>query len=292
MKQTARDLDVQERENQVKKNSHLTNKPVQRAPLRGAEKTISEAEIRDMWQRYKDNPNNKQLREFLILQYLHLVRYVVNRLPVNLPVSIGQEDLVSFGTLGLIEAFERFDLGRNLKFETYAVSRIRGSIIDQLRYFDWVPRGVRKRAKDLHEASHRLEQQLGRAPNEEELSTELNITPERLKTIVSESNNLLISLDEGRGDDSNSNSLSLLDLIEDKSTPDPLAASESVDLKERLAEAIAKLPERERLLVALYYHENLTLREIGDIINVSESRVCQLHAQAINRLRNFLSSYQ
>ena len=297
MKQTAKNIDLKNKKDKAAtnpgiKSSNMLNKPVLRAPVRGDEKNATEAEIRDMWQRYKDNPNNKQLREFLILQYLHLVRYVVNRLPVNLPVSIGQEDLLSFGTLGLIEAFERFDLARGLKFETYAVSRIRGSIIDQLRYFDWVPRGVRKRAKDLQEATHRLEQKLGRSPNEAELSVELNITPERLKTIISESNNLLISLDEGRGDDNNTNSLSLLDLLEDKNTPDPLSVYETVDLKERLAQAIEKLPEREKLLVALYYHENLTLREIGDIINVSESRVCQLHAQAINRLRNFLSSYQ
>jgi RNA polymerase sigma factor FliA len=249
-------------------------------------KEMSETE--QLWRRYKDNPENKKLRDKLILQYLHLVRYVVNRLPVTLPVSIGPEDLVSFGTLGLIEAFERFDIDRGLKFETYAVTRIRGSIIDQLRYFDWVPRGVRRRAKELQETSTKLEQKLGRAPNEEELAEAMGVTTTRLKTIITESNNLMISLDEGRGEDGN-NSLSLLDLIEDKNSPDPSSEFEVTDMRDRLAKAIDKLPEREKFLIALYYHENLTLREIGDIINVSESRVCQLHAQAILRLRNTLS---
>lgn len=264
-------------------------KPASPRTIVKAQAEATEETLKALWVKYKKSPSNLQLREQLILQYLHLVRYVVSRLPVTLPVSIGHEDLISFGTLGLIEAFERFDLDRGLKFETYAVTRIRGSIIDQLRYFDWVPRGVRKRSKELQETTLKLEQKLGRTPSEEELANALGVTIPRLKTISQESNNLLISLDEGRGDDGN-NSLSLLDLVEDKNSVDPLAEYEATDLKTRLANAIEKLPEREKLLVALYYHENLTLKEIGEIINVSESRVCQLHAQAILRLRNALSS--
>lgn len=249
-----------------------------------------EEPIMVLWKKYKDNPANKQAREEIILRYLHLVRYVVSRLPVSLPVSIAQEDLISYGTMGLMEAVERYDLSRGLKFETYAVTRIRGAIIDQLRFQDWVPRGVRKRSKDLSEAMVRMEERLGRPPTEDELCKELNVTKARLQVMVAESNNLLISLDEQRGSDDSSGAGSLMDLVEDMNSPDPEADLEAVELKKRLAQAIGKLPEREKLLIALYYHENMTLKEIGEVINVSESRVCQLHAQAILRLRGNLNS--
>lgn len=248
-----------------------------------------EQEIMVLWRQYKSQPNNPQLREKLILKYLHLVRYVVSRLPITLPVSIAQEDLVSYGTMGLMEAVERYDLSRGLKFETYAVTRIRGAIIDQLRFQDWVPRGVRKRSKDMSDAMARLEEKLGRTPTEEELAEEMGISKAKLKVILSESNNLLVSLDESRGDESAGSNTSLIDLVEDKNSPDPQAELEAGELKRRLAEAIGKLPEREKLLIALYYHENMTLKEIGEVISVSESRVCQLHAQAILRLRGALS---
>jgi RNA polymerase sigma factor FliA len=246
-------------------------------------------DVLQLWQQYKAHPNNLQLREKLILKYLHLVRYVVSRLPISLPVSIAQEDLISYGTMGLMEAVERYDLSRGLKFETYAVTRIRGAIIDQLRFQDWVPRGVRKRAKDAQDAMARLEERLGRSPTEDELAEEMGVSKSKLKMILAESNNLLISLDETRGDDPGGSNLSLMDLVEDRNSPDPQAELETGELRRRLAEAIGKLPEREKLLIALYYHENMTLKEIGEVINVSESRVCQLHAQAILRLRGALS---
>ena len=248
-----------------------------------------EEDVMVLWKKYKTNPTSGPLREKLILKYLHLVRYVVSRLPVSLPVSIAHEDLISYGTMGLMEAVERYDLSRVLNFETYAVTRIRGAIIDQLRFQDWVPRGVRKRSKDLADTMTRMEEKLGRTPTEDELATEMGVTKARLKTILAESNNLLISLDESRGDDSGSGGGSLMDLVEDMNSPDPEADMEAVELKKRLAQAIGKLPEREKLLIALYYHENMTLKEIGEVINVSESRVCQLHAQAILRLRGYLS---
>ena len=262
------------------------------APRSFARKPVArpdEQEVMVLWQSYKSQPGNPQLREKLILRYLHLVRYVVSRLPVTLPVSIAQEDLISYGTMGLMEAVERYDVTRGLKFETYAVTRIRGSIIDQLRFQDWVPRGVRKRVKDMSETIAKLEERLGRNPTEDELATEMGVTNAKLKSILAESNNLLISLDESRGDESSGGGASLMDLVEDKNSPDPQAELESTELRRRLAEAIGKLPEREKLLIALYYHENMTLKEIGEVISVSESRVCQLHAQAILRLRGVLS---
>ena len=251
--------------------------------------TSSPEEVLALWKNYKKQPNNAQLREQLILKYLHLVRYVVSRLPITLPISIATEDLISYGTMGLMEAVERFDPDRGLKFETYAVTRIRGSIIDQLRFQDWIPRGVRKRSRDLVEAMQRLEEQLGRAPNDVELAAELGVTLQKVRTMMAETQNMVLSLDDSYGSDPSGSNMTLLDMVEDKNSPDPQGEFEANELRKRLAEAIASLPEREKLLIALYYHENMTLKEIGEVICVSESRVCQLHAQAILRLRGKLS---
>lgn len=246
-------------------------------------------ELAKLWKKYKNNPKQAKIREQLILHYLHLVRYVVSRLPISLPSSISVEDLISYGTLGLMEAVERFDIERGLKFETYAVTRIRGSIIDQLRVQDWVPRGVRKRSKQIQEAMAALEEKLGRAPNDEELATHLNLPKAKVQQMLAESRNLMLSLDDSLGSDGDGSSLSLMDTVSDDNSPNPEGELEADELRGRLAEAIGSLPEREKLLVALYYHENMTLKEIGEVISVSESRVCQLHAQAITRLRNRLN---
>lgn len=246
-------------------------------------------DVYQLWKSYKKNPNNGQLREQLILKYLHLVRYVVSRLPITLPISIATEDLISYGTMGLMEAVERFDPDRGLKFETYAVTRIRGSIIDQLRFQDWIPRGVRKRSRDLVEAMQKLEEELGRAPNDDELAAELGVSKHKVQQMMAETQNMVLSLDDTYGNDPSGNNMTLLDMVEDKNSPDPQGEFEASELRKRLAEAIASLPEREKLLIALYYHENMTLKEIGEVICVSESRVCQLHAQAILRLRSKLS---
>ncbi len=246
-------------------------------------------EVFKLWKTYKKNPGNPQLREQLILKYLHLVRYVVSRLPITLPISIAPEDLISYGTMGLMEAVERFDPDRGLKFETYAVTRIRGSIIDQLRFQDWIPRGVRKRSRELGETMQRMEEELGRAPTDEELAAELGVSRQKVQTMLAETQNLVLSLDDTYGSDPGGSGMTLLDMVEDKNSPDPQGEFEAGELRKRLAEAIASLPEREKLLIALYYHENMTLKEIGEVICVSESRVCQLHAQAILRLRGKLS---
>lgn len=266
-----------------------------RAEARAAEQAAAEKERRKkqrqdvtpLWEAYKADPTNRAFREKLILHYLHLVRYVVSRLPMSLPASITQEDLVSYGTLGLMESVERFDVERGLKFETYAVTRIRGAIIDQLRSQDWIPRGVRKRTKLLQEAMRKLYQLHGRNATEDELAEELGVELPKLRNMITESNNLMLSLDEYRSNNE-SDGGTLSDTIADDQSPDPHGEMEAVEMKERLARAINSLPERERLLIALYYHENMTLREIGEVLSVSESRVCQLHAQAVLRLKNKL----
>jgi RNA polymerase sigma factor FliA len=262
---------------------------------RQAAKRQEQEDINTLWRTYKlpEQANATQqarVREKLILRYLHLVRYVVSRLPMTLPVSITIEDLISFGTMGLMESVERFDLSRGLKFETYAITRIRGAIIDQLRTQDWIPRGVRKRSKALGEAMARLEEKFNRPPTNDELAADLGVTKAKLNTMLADSNNLVLSLDEHWGDDGGSNANSLLDMVEDRNSPSPQSQYETNELRQRLANAINSLPEREKLLIALYYHENMTLKEIGEVISVSESRVCQLHAQAILRLRNKLTT--
>jgi RNA polymerase sigma factor for flagellar operon FliA len=291
---------AEEGEDEATTLAHVATRPVRDIPRllennvllgKAAAKPPTE-DVQQLWRAYKNTStlgNRAKVREQLILRYLHLVRYVVSRLPMTLPVSIAVEDLISYGTMGLMEAVERFDLNRGLKFETYAITRIRGAIIDQLRLQDWIPRGVRKRSKELGEAMVRLEERLGRTPTDEELAAELNVSRGKLQNMLAESNNLILSLDEHWGDDSSGNVNSLMDMVEDKNSPDPQGEYEANELRQRLADAINTLPEREKLLIALYYHENMTLKEIGEIINVSESRVCQLHAQAILRLRNRLS---
>lgn len=251
-------------------------------------KKLSHEDQMDLWRTYKKDPDNIRIRDRLILSYLHLVRYVVSRLPVTLPVSINLDDLISFGTIGLMKAIERFEPERGLKFESYAVTRIRGAIIDQLRVQDWIPRGVRKRTKELAEAMSTLEKQLGRSPNDVKIAEYLKISKNRVQQMMAESQNFVLSLDESYSEDSSGSSISVLDTVEDQSRPTPDEEIIQVELQNRLIEAIESLPEREKLLIALYYHENLTLKEIGEIIQVSESRVCQLHAQAISRLRNKL----
>lgn len=250
---------------------------------------LPDAQVLELWHKYKENTTNKKLREKLILNYIHLVKYVVGRLVISLPASINHDDLMGYGIEGLIEAVDRFDPARGLKFETYAITRIRGSIIDSLRSQDWVPRGVRKRTKNLQEAVTKLEQELGRPPTEDELGTELGISKVKLAQLVSESNNLMLSLDESKEKTASAGGMSLIDTIEDKDSPDPQSEYEAIELKHNLSKAIASLPEREKMVIALYYHENMTLKEIGQVISVSESRVCQLHAQAVMRLRGKLS---
>jgi RNA polymerase sigma factor for flagellar operon FliA len=199
--------------------------------------------------------------------------------------------MVSYGLLGLIGAIERFDPDRDIKFETYAISRIKGSIIDELRSLDWVPRSVRSRAREIERAIGELESRLGRAPTDEEISGKIGITVDELQESLSDiSRSSIAALDELwtiSGD--TGDQVSLLDTIEDTEGPQPQTALARTEMREALGEAIARLPEREKLVVTLYYYEELTLREIGEVLGVTESRVSQLHTKAILRLKARLS---
>jgi RNA polymerase sigma factor FliA len=237
-----------------------------------------------LWREFK-RTGDRALRDRLILTYAPLVKYVAGRLGSGLPAHVEEGDLVSYGLLGLIGAIERFDPDRDIKFETYAIARIKGSIIDELRSMDWVPRSVRARARDIERAIADLEGKLNRAPNDEEIAAKLGITEDELSDSLLEiSRSSIAALDELWQSSASGDPVALIDTIEDPEAPEPQAAMSQTELREALGEAIARLPEREKLVVTLYYYEELTLREIGEVLGVTESRVSQLHTKAILRL--------
>ena len=251
--------------------------------------TLSEERVRELWQRYKQ-AGDQDARERLILAYAPLVKYVAGRMVSGLPAHIEEADLISYGLLGLISALERFDLGREIKFETYAVSRIKGSIIDELRSLDWVPRSVRSKAREIEKVCAILENRLQRAPTDQEIADELHITVAEFQQALTQiSNTTIVALDELWSiSGSDGDQASLIDTLEDPKAKDPSRALDLSEMKARLAAAIDALPKREKIVIALYYYENLTLREIGEVLGVTESRVSQLHTKAILRLKGRL----
>ena len=253
-------------------------------------KKLSELELRALWATYlEDKEANKALRDTLIIQYISLVKYVVGRIRVNLPSSIATDDLAGYGVEGLIDAINKYRLDKGAKFETYALTRIRGAIIDRVRSQDWVPRAVKQRLKEVQKATQELSAKLDRTPTTEEIAAHLEITTDKVREIVADAHKTsLMSLQEKK-DLSNSDSTELIDTIQDKNATTPLDQLEEKDSKKELERALSRLPERERVILALYYHENMTMKEIGESIEVSESRVCQIHAQAIMKLRNLLT---
>ena len=242
-----------------------------------------------LWQEYRAT-RDRGVRDRLILTYSPLVKFVAGRLGSSLPSHVDEQDLVSYGLLGLIGAIERYDPGREIKFETYAIMRIKGAIIDELRSLDWVPRSVRSRAREIERAIVELERALMRAPTDEEIAAKLDISGEELERNLSEiSRSSMAALDELWAPQGDGDQVALIDTIEDPMSADPEFSLEQTELNEALAESIARLPEREKLVVTLYYYEELTLREIGEVLGVTESRVSQLHTKAVLRLKARLS---
>jgi len=248
---------------------------------------LSDDELSELWKKYLSNKSDKEVRDKLIVQYIYLTRYVIGRIKVNLPPTFTYEDIASYGVEGLIDAVEKFSPQKGAKFETYALMRIRGCIIDRIRSSDWLPRTIRKKIKEIKQAAEELKQKLNRVPTTSELAEYTGLEKEKIEEIMSSDTGVDSLYDKkGQGEDS----VEIIDTIEDKKSERPEDAVEKKDAKRELEYALKKLPERERVLLVLYYHENMTLKEIGETINVSESRVCQLHAQAIMKLRNILSS--
>ena len=244
-----------------------------------------------VWHSFKAT-GDAEARERLILHYAPLVKYVASRVATGLPASVDQADLVSYGMFGLIDALQKFEPGRGNKFETYAIPRIRGAIIDELRAMDWVPRSVRFKQREIEKALADLESMLKRQPTERELAERLGMSlPELHEVITQISFVSVLALDEtvsvgaDRGE-----KVSLVDTLADKGF-DPSTGVESQETRGLLAAAINELSEREKIVVTLYYFEGLTLAEIGEILGVTESRVCQIHTKAVGVLRGQMTEY-
>ncbi|HXF37741.1 MAG TPA: RNA polymerase sigma factor WhiG [Actinomycetota bacterium] len=242
-------------------------------------------ELARLWEEFKAS-GSPEARERLILHYAPLVKYVASRVATGLPNSVEQADLVSYGMFGLIDALEKFEPGRGNKFETYAIPRIKGAIIDELRAMDWVPRSVRFKAREIEKAHADLESMLKRAPTDRELAERLGMSLSELHDVVTQISFVsvlaldeLLSVGQDRGEQ-----VSLLETLADRGT-DPTSGLEGQETRGMLAAAINSLSEREKIVVTLYYFEGLTLAEIGEVLGVTESRVCQIHTKAVNGLR-------
>ncbi len=244
-------------------------------------------EEKRLWIEYKKTGNLK-IREQLIIQYIPLVKYVVGRMITNLPKNVEYDDLVEYGIIGLLDAVEKYDVNKGLVFKIYAVTRIRGAIYDELRSQDWVPRSVRKMAKDVEKAYAYLENKLERVPSEEEVAEYLEVPLSKLEELYAKVDmGNLNSLDDVIYD-SGEGSTTVANVVEDKKAVNAQQSLEMDELKAALMERLDELKENERLVLTLYYYEKLTLKEIGRVLEISESRVSQIHSKAILKLRSKL----
>jgi len=249
-------------------------------------------EMLSIWEQFAQN-SNPELRHVLITAYAPLVRFVVGRLGIPPTGLLDAEDLVSYGMIGLINAIDRYDPSRGVRFEAFASVRIRGAVIDQLRTLNWLPRSAISRIRQIESTLATLEQKLGRPAREEEVAREIGVTTERYRQMLLETNSTVLSLDAPLSSISQDDEVaSLGELLIDHSVPGPVEQAEQQELTDTLSKAIDNLPEREKLLLSLYYQEELTMKEISKILMVSESRVCQLHMQAVMRLRAILTAYR
>ncbi len=242
--------------------------------------------------KYKEGSKrvDKKTKEKLILEYAPLIKFIAQKIAVRLPSNIEFDDLVSSGVIGLMDAIDKYDPSRDNKFKTYAEFRIRGAILDELRAQDWVPRSVREKAKHLERAHVRLEQKLGRIPTEEEIISELKMSKDEYFSLLNQVKSVsILSLDEA-GSFNSSDRRSILNLLESCKIPSPITQLNLKLVKDVVTKAIESLPEKQRLVLSLYYYEDLNLKEIGDVLEVTESRVSQLHTQAILWLRRKLKN--
>ncbi|CFX66399.1 RNA polymerase sigma factor, FliA/WhiG [Syntrophomonas zehnderi OL-4] len=248
-----------------------------------------ETSISSLWIQYKEK-NDTEARDNLILNYAPMVKYLANRLAISLSSVVETDELISYGIEGLIDAIEKYDHKRNIKFETYAITRIRGSMIDGLRAMDWVPVSLRQKGKELEKTYAVLETRLNRAVTDQELADEMGISLDNLMVLFRElAATTIISLDDFISGDDTNNNKRFIDMLEDEAAADALDMVELAEVKNLLKNSIERLPEKEKRVVYLYYYEGLTLKEIGAVLSLSESRISQLHTKAILRLRGSLS---
>jgi RNA polymerase sigma factor for flagellar operon FliA len=242
--------------------------------------------------KYKEEPKqmNQKQKDSLIKEYAPLIKFIAQKIAVRLPSNIELDDLISAGVIGLMDAIDKYDPSRDNKFKTYAEFRIRGAILDELRAQDWVPRSIRDKAKLLDKTMVQLEADLGRAPSDEEVAKQLNINIDEFYDLVNQVRPVsLLPIDQAQTF-SNTDKKSIMDILEGSRQNNPFNQLNVKTIKEVVAQAIEELPERQRLVLSLYYYEDLNLKEIGQVLRVTESRVSQLHAQAVTRLRSKLAA--
>ena len=243
-------------------------------------------DIQELWLAFKADPNNQDLRNRLVEQYLPLVKYNGERIWARLPEGVELDDLVSAGIFGLMDAIDAFDLSRGVKFETYCVPRIRGAMLDELRTMDWVPRLVRSKASKLNEAMKTLEARLGRSPSEQELAEQLQISTQELEKMMLDASAVnLISLNKKWYETDSYKDVREIDILEDKKGEDPTRRIQKNDLMRLVTKGLNR---NERLIIILYYYEELTMKEIGATLDLSESRVSQMHSSIMQRLQGQL----
>ncbi len=252
-------------------------------------KKYEETDEQVLWVEYK-KAREPKLREYFIKKYAPLVKYVAGKVAVGMPHNVEFDDLVSYGTFGLLDAIEKYDPGKEVKFKTYAMTRVRGGIFDELRNVDWIPRSIRQKAKQVEKIILELENRMGRTAEDEEIAHELDIDIDEFHDLMSKiSGTSLISLnDVWHGNDENEEMV-FVDTLESPEALNPDTIVEREEIKNMIVECIKKLPDREKKVIVLYYYEDLTLKEIGEVLEVTESRVSQLHTKAIMRLRGRLS---
>ncbi|GHV11011.1 RNA polymerase sigma factor WhiG [Spirochaetia bacterium] len=243
-----------------------------------------------LWLEYRQNRDPK-IRETFIKQYAPLVKYVAGKVAVGMPHNVEFDDLVGFGVFGLLDAIDKFDPDKNVKFKTYAVTRIRGAIFDELRSIDWVPRSVRQKTREVEDAIGSLEAQLGRTASDQEIASSMGLNEDDyLKTMMKISGTSILSLNDVWFSGDENDKVSIGDSIESPSSLNPDVIVEKDEIKRVIVEAINELPDKEKKILVLYYYEDLTLKEIGQVLEVTESRVSQLHTKAITRLRSKLTN--
>ena len=243
----------------------------------------------ERWKLYRKTKDPK-IRDYFVKQYAPLVKYVAGKVAIGMPHNVEFDDLVGFGVFGLLDAIDKFDPGKHVKFKTYAVTRIRGSILDELRSIDWVPRSVRQKAREVEETIRSLEASIGRAATDEEIARVLGIEVAEFRQLMLKiSGTSLLSLNDvwytGEDDDK----IAIAESIESPASLNPETIVEKEEIKRVIVEAIQELPEKEKKVLVLYYYEDLTLKEIGEVLEVTESRISQLHTKAIMRLRSKLT---
>jgi RNA polymerase sigma factor for flagellar operon FliA len=249
---------------------------------------LSEKTEEDLWKSYKKT-KDKKIREHFVKQYAPLVKYVAGKIAIGMPQNVDFDDLVGYGVFGLLDAIEKFDPNKDIKFKTYAVTRIRGAIYDELRSIDWVPRSVRQKAKELERVIGKLENRLGRSAKDEEIAKELGVSVRELRTLILKiSGASILSLSDVWFVGDESDKVSVMETIESPRSLNPDVIVEREEVKNIIVEAISDLPDKEKKVLILYYYEDLTLKEIGEVLQVTESRISQLHTKAIMRLRSKL----